>query len=59
MAPALYLPRAVRGGDDSLARDSFSDADEVFEREQNEQHRKSVPIRGPADDKAAAGGPIR
>jgi hypothetical protein len=57
-APALCLPRAVRGGDDSRAR-QLSDPNEVFEREQNRQHRKSVPIRGPADDKAAAGGPIR
>jgi hypothetical protein len=41
------------------ARDSLLTRMKSFEREQNQQHRKSEPIRGPADDKAAAGGPIR
>jgi hypothetical protein len=45
MAPALCLRRAVHGYDDSRAR-QLSDAEEFFEREQNQPHRENVPIRG-------------
>jgi hypothetical protein len=41
------------------ARATAFHADEVFEREQNQEHRKSVPIAGPSDGTAAAGRQIR
>jgi len=44
MAPALCLRRAVHGYDSRARR--LSDAEEFFEREQNQQHRENVPIRG-------------